>query len=48
MGERNTTDVGLDTFKSSIQVAMLLPGARRRWSGRSPTSREPFGGWRSA
>ncbi len=29
MGERNTTDVGLDTSKSSIQVAMLLPGSEK-------------------
>ena len=29
MGERNTTDVGLDTCKNSIQVAMLLPGSER-------------------
>lgn len=29
MVERNTTEVGLDTSKSSIQVAMLLPGAEK-------------------
>ena len=29
MVERSTTDVGLDTSKSSIQVAMLLPGREK-------------------
>lgn len=29
MVERNTTEVGLDTSKSSIQVAMLLPGGEK-------------------
>jgi len=29
MVDRNTTDVGLDTSKNSIQVAMLLPGSEK-------------------
>ena len=56
--EGSTTDVGLDTSKKSIQVAMLLPGRREpvEWElaneprGREATGEAAFarGGWRAA